>query len=334
MMANAPQTRDIVVLGASAGGFEVVSQVLADLPADTSASVFVVIHMGVGVTSHLPEILTRRGPLRATHPLHGEDIQPGRIYVAPPDMHLMLRPGYMHVLRGAKENGHRPAVDTLFRTAAIAYGPRVIGAVLSGYLDCGTAGLLSIKARGGIGIAQNPRDASVGDMPRSAIEHTPVDHVVDATSMGALITRLTREPAGEWPAQLPSHLKEFEGQAPGVPVEIVCPSCQGTLTKAQVGNFELFRCHVGHTFSLASMVAEQAHALERALWAAARALEESASLAGRMAARVSGGVRQKFEEKQDTQLQHARKVRSILDGAVLHETDYHDAEAPRDTAQE
>ena len=151
------------MVGASSGGIEALSQLVAGLPADLPAAVFLVLHMQPGFRSVLPELLSRRGPLRAAHAIHGEPIVPGRIYLAPPDNHLTLRPGGLQVVRGPKENGHRPSIDALFRTASVAYGPRVIGVVLTGYLDCGTAGLLSIKARGGKAIVQDPRDAE-GDL--------------------------------------------------------------------------------------------------------------------------------------------------------------------------
>jgi two-component system, chemotaxis family, protein-glutamate methylesterase/glutaminase len=316
-----PQGRDIIVIGASAGGVEALSALVSELPADLPASLFVVLHMGLGALSRLPEILTRRGPLRATHALHGEELEHRRIYVAPPDMHLILRPGYMHVVRSAKENGNRPSVDTLFRSAASVYGPRVIGVVLSGYMDCGTAGLMSIKARGGVALAQDPADANVPDMPASAIEHADVDHIAPLTGLSKLLVRLAHEPPNPWPENLPNALKEFEGEEPGVPVEIVCPSCQGSLTESNLGNFAIFRCHVGHAFSLDALAAEQAQALEQALWAAARALEESAALADRIARRSVPDMRRKFEEKVDSQLQHARLIQRILDGKLLRVPD-------------
>jgi two-component system chemotaxis response regulator CheB len=315
------QRRDILVIGGSAGGIAALIDLVAGLPADLPAAVFVVIHMGMGTVSRLPEVLSTRGPLRATHAIHGEEIARNHIYVAPPDMHLVVRPGYVHVVRGAKENGQRPSVDTLFRSASMVYGPRVTGVVLSGYLDCGTSGLLSIKARGGTSIIQDPSDAEVPDMPASALRHAPIDHVLPMAQMAAKLNALVREPAGSWPKQLPSSLKEFEGEELGVPVEVVCPSCQGTLTESQLQGFRMFRCHVGHSFSLDSMVDEQAQALEHALWAASRALEESASLAGRMAASTIGRVKSSFEEKQHTQRQQALLIRRMLDQGTLRESD-------------
>jgi two-component system chemotaxis response regulator CheB len=275
-----------------------------------------------GFASTLPDVRARRGPLRAAHALHGEPIVPGRIYVAPPDNHLMLRPGFMQVVRGPKENGHRPAIDPLFRTAAVAYGSRVVGVVLTGNLDCGTAGLLSIKARGGVAVVQDPTDAEVMAMPMSAIKHVDVDHVEPLDDIPALVTRLVNEPAGAWPAHLPGALVEMEGDEPGVAADIVCPICQGKLTESEVEGFHVFRCHVGHSFSLESVAAEQAEEVERALWAAARALEESASLAGRLATTGSGPLRQRFAEKAEAQMRDAALIRRILlSGGVLARPD-------------
>jgi two-component system chemotaxis response regulator CheB len=246
--------------------------------------------------------------------MHGEATVPGRIYVAPPDNHLMLRPGYLHVVRGPKENGHRPAVDALFRTAATVYGPRVIGVVLTGYLDCGTAGMLSIKARGGLAVVQDPRDASVSDMPQSVVEHVEVDHIAPLRDIPGLLSRLASEPAGAAPAHLPGALMELEGDEPGVAAEIVCPSCQGKLTESALNGFQVFRCHVGHAFSLESVAAEQADEIERALWAAVRALEEGAALSRRLAAGASGHLRQRFEEKEAAQAQQAHVIRNFPPG--------------------
>jgi two-component system chemotaxis response regulator CheB len=318
---------DIVVVGASSGGIEALAQIVAGLPADLPAAVFVVIHVEPGFASILPDLLSRRGRLRAAHAIHGEPIEPGRIYLAPPDNHLMLRPGFVQVVRGPKENGHRPSVDALFRTASIAYGPRVIGVVLTGYLDCGTAGLLSIKSRGGLAIVQDPREAEATSMPRSAIQHAPVDHVVALREIPALLTGLVGEPPGPWPAHLPRALGEVEGDELGVSADIVCPICQGKLTETQVNGFQIFRCHVGHSFSLESVAAEQAEEVERALWAATRALEESAALSGRLAASATGKMRLRFAEKEQAQSRDAQLIRQILlAGGVLRQADAAQAE--------
>ncbi|HEX5658781.1 MAG TPA: chemotaxis protein CheB [Polyangiales bacterium] len=187
--------RDIVVVGASAGGPEAIAAVIAQLPASFPASIFVVQHMSPTHVSRLPELLTRRGALPAEYPDHGQGIERGKIYVAPADTHLQLRPGAITVTRGAKENSHRPSIDALFRSAARSYGPRVIGVVLSGYLDGGSAGLLSVKARGGVTIVQDPSEAQVPDMPRNALERARPDHVVTLAQLPTLLCELVVQPA-------------------------------------------------------------------------------------------------------------------------------------------
>jgi two-component system chemotaxis response regulator CheB len=302
----------IVAIGASAGGIEALSELVASLPADLPATILVVQHLQAGFSSTLPELLTARGKLKATHALHGEKIVPGRIYVAPPDNHIVVRRGYLNVVRGPKENNHRPSVDVLFRSASAAYGPGVVGVVLTGFLDCGTAGLLSIKARGGLAVAQDPADAREPEMPRSAIAHAQVDHVAPLREMAALIARLVAQPPGARPADLPHAISELEGDELGVPSDFVCPLCQGRLTETALNGFESFRCHVGHAFSLQSVASEQADAVERALWAAVRALEETAAVSRRLAANATGNLRSRFEEKSEAQAQYADSLRQIL----------------------
>lgn len=311
-MTSRPEIHDIVVIGASSGGIDALSKLVAGLPPDLPAAVCVVLHVEPGFASRLPEILTARGPLRAKHALHGEALAPGQIYIAPPDNQMLVRPGYLHVVRGPKENGHRPSVDALFRTAAMVYGPRVIGVVLTGYLDCGTAGMMSIKARGGLAVVQEPRDASVPEMPRSVLTHVEVDHVARLDDIPGLIARLVCEPADAAPAHVPSALREIEGEEPGVAADFVCPLCQGRLTETRHDGFEIFRCHVGHAFSLESIAAEQAEDTERALWAAVRALEESAAVARRLVVSATGHMRQKYQEKEETLTVQANMIRRLL----------------------
>jgi len=313
--------RDIVAIGASAGGIDALSAVVAGLPPDLGATVFVVVHMQAG-PSMLPDILSSRGPIKATHALHGEKIERRHIYVAPPDNHVLVRQGYIDVVRGPRENGHRPSIDLLFRTASNVYGPRVIGIVLTGYQDCGTGGLISIKARGGVTVVQDPEEAEAPDMPRSAIEHVDIDHVVRLRDLPALIARLTREVPGPAPQHLPGNIAELEGAELGVGSDIVCPACHGRITETEVNGFRQFRCHVGHVFSLQGVTIAQADEIERSMWAAARSLEESASLAARVAAGTNGDLRTRMLEKERQQLQHAQMVRRlILEGRDLTQQD-------------
>jgi two-component system, chemotaxis family, protein-glutamate methylesterase/glutaminase len=302
---------DLIAIGASAGGIEVLLDMVRELPEDLPASVFVVVHVPASHTSSLPELLSARGPLPAKHPLHDEKIVPGHIYVAPPDNHLMIRQGTMEVVRGPKENGHRPAADVLFRTASAAYGSRVIGVVLSGYGDCGTAGMMSIKARGGLGVVQTPESAQAPNMPSNVLARVAVDHMISPAQLPGLLARLARTSAG--PA-LPVNefVKQLEGDEPGTRAEVVCPICDGVLTEAQPGVFQHFRCHVGHSFSLESLVREQSEELERTLWAAVRVLEESAALSRRLSLVERGELRQSFAEKAATHSQQADYLRQML----------------------
>jgi two-component system, chemotaxis family, protein-glutamate methylesterase/glutaminase len=317
----------IVVVGASAGGVEALIELAASLPGDLPAAIFVVLHLPTTGTSALPEILRRHGPLPAAHVQDGEPIQPGRVYVAPPDHHVLLRTGHVHLSRGPRENGHRPAIDPLFRSAAREYATRVIGLVLSGALDDGTAGLLAIKSRGGITVVQDPADALYPGMPGNALEHVQVDHVAAAASIGKLLARLVADvaepPAGPAPSDMQVEvemeglsLEAFEGTHPGRPSGFSCPDCNGVLWQIQDGGLERYRCRVGHAWSPASLLTQQSEALEAALWVALRSLEERAALARRLAepARRRGYTitATRFEEQAAEAQQAARLVRDML----------------------
>jgi two-component system chemotaxis response regulator CheB len=317
----------IVVVGASAGGVEALADLAASLPGDLPAAVFVVLHLPATGTSALPEILSRHGPLPAGHVRDGEPIQPGQIYVAPPDRHVLLRTGHVHLSRGPRENGHRPAVDPLFRSAAREYATRVIGVVLSGALDDGTAGLLAIKSRGGIAVVQDPADALYPSMPGNALQHVEVDHVLPAAAMGELLARLIADsaeaPADPAPTGMRVEvemegfsLEAFEGSHPGRPSGFSCPDCNGVLWQIQDGGLERYRCRVGHAWSPESLLTQQSEALEAALWIALRSLEERAALARRLAEparrrghRITAG---RFEEQAAEAQQAARLVRDLL----------------------
>lgn len=324
--------RDVIVVGASAGSLDVLFELVGELPADLPASLFVVVHTVADRVSPLPELLSRRSALPALHPLHEQKIELGHIYVAPPDNHLLLRNGTMQVVRGPKENGHRPAADALFRTASAAYGPRVVGVVLSGYQDCGTAGMMSIQARGGLCVVQEPESAEVSEMPRNVIARVPeVDHIVHPRELPALLVRLSREPAGQ-PSQPSLAIHQLEGHKSGSPAELVCPICSGVLTVAEVGSFQQFRCHVGHTFSLSALVSEQNEEMERALWAAVRSLEESSALSQRLSLTERGDMRARFAEKARTQAHQADLIRGILlhSASLMRSDTTHDQDRPSD----
>lgn len=298
--------RSVVVIGASAGGLEALTLIVEALPRDLPAAVFVVIHQSPEHRSRLAEILSRVGPLPAELAVHGHPIRPGRIVVAPPDNHLMLTRGFITVVRGPKENGHRPAVDPLFRSAAAVYGRGVIAVLLSGALDCGTAGLLQVRARGGVTVVQDPKDAVVPSMPLNAIRQLTPDHVAPATELGAIIARLVREP-------LPPGAPEVGGElSPTVtPADVVCPLCSGSMTEVSVAGFSQLTCHVGHVFSIEALLRTQYDALEAALWAGVRALKESARVA-RRAAVSTPGAEDSLDERARTHDHYAEVITRML----------------------
>lgn len=315
---------DIVVIGASAGGVEVLKQLVSGFPADLPAAVLIVLHVSPHGTSVLPHILTRAGKLRAEHPQDGQALERGRIYIAPPDQHLLVRRGYLSLSRGPRENGHRPAVDTLFRSAARTYGSRVIGVVLSGALDDGTAGLQSIKARGGLAVCQEPGDALYASMPQSALEAVDVDYSVPVAALADLLVRLVHEPAAmEGVLPMPSDIDQEAEIAEGAPLPplgnpsgFACPECGGALWEIHDQDLVRFRCRVGHAYSAQTLLAHQADALEEAFWVALRALEESAALAHRMADRSRANDRtvmaERYEEQARNAEARAQLVRSVL----------------------
>jgi len=321
--------RDIIAVGASAGGIEALQQLVRRLPADLDAAVFVTVHFPENGTSVLPRILTRAGSLAAIHAVDGEPIVPGRIYVAPPGFHLILERDRTRLVRGPRENGNRPAIDPMFRSAAIAFGPRVIGVILTGLLDDGTSGLAAIKRYGGAAVVQDPDDAVFPTMPQSAIAYVKVDHIVPIGSMAKTLTQLVAQPlpaAAESPTLddvMEKHystadLEAIENphQHPGTLSSFGCPDCGGVLWQITDGEFVRFRCRVGHAWTSEGLLQQQADALDDALWTALRALEESASLSRQIAARHrSRGVESlaiRFDNQAETSESRANVVRDSL----------------------
>jgi len=319
---------DIIVIGASSGGIESLMEIVSELPRDLPASVFVVVHVSPSGTTKLPEILTRAGSLPAAHPTDNEPIRPGRIYVAPADLHLLLRNGKIRLVRGPKENNARPAIDATFRTAARSYGPRVIGVVLSGSLDDGTAGLAAIKERGGLALVQDPNDALFPDMPRSALESVAVDYCVSTQEIAPLLVRLANEPITEIAPPVPEDMqKESKIEAldmdtiedeekPGTPSVFGCPDCGGVLWELQDGELLRFRCRVGHAYGAEGLLEAQTESLDTALWSAFRALEEHAALVRRLAAEARKKQRinsaKLFEKRAEAVEREAKVIRRLL----------------------
>lgn len=274
--------RDIVVVGASAGGVDALQRLCASLPRDFPAAILIAQHLSPSARSMLPKLIERVTVLPTGSPQDGDPIEAGRIYVAAPDHHILVRPGRVLMRRGPYENRSRPAVNALFRSAAVAYGARVIGVVLTGLLDDGTEGLIAIKAAGGLSIVQDPADAEWPSMPRSALERDHVDHSVALADLGALLNRLVREPAGATAplskdiivedriAALEFAVMEEDVITPGEPSRMSCPDCGGVLNQIKTDNEVRFRCQIGHAFTPAGLGAAQNDELERALAVAAR----------------------------------------------------------------
>jgi two-component system chemotaxis response regulator CheB len=326
--------RDIIVIGASAGGVEALSSLVRGLPAGLPAALFVVVHFPPDSTSVLPAILSRAGPLRAAHAVHGERMEHGRIYVAPPDRHLLVQHGHVHLSRGPRENATRPAVDPLFRTAAQAYGPRVVGVVLSGTLDDGTVGLGMVRKRGGVAVAQDPADAAYPGMPTSAIENVGVDHVLPAGEMGALLAHLAAEgpEGGDVPPPPLTEYEEYEidvadmdpeavlGRPPlGPPSGLTCPECRGSVWEMGEGESLHFRCRIGHSYSPETFFSQQAGVVEAAIWSAMQVLEERVQLARRMEERMARRghprIAARYREQAGEASEQAEVLRRVLAGA-------------------
>ena len=319
---------DVVVVGASAGGVEALRTMAAHLPADLPAAIIVVLHVPAIATSVLPAILQRAGDLPAVHAEDGAEIERGRIYIAPPDHHLLIQPGFMRVNRGPKENGYRPAIDPMFRTAAATYGSRVVGVILSGVLDDGTAGLAAVKTHGGRALVQDPEDALYPMMPTSAIEAAEPDLIGPAEQLAEVIAQLAYErvPAMMAPTDDPllgdEEYIEIDRAASdqpqtGSPSGFVCPDCGGALWESEDDTGLLrFRCRTGHGYSIETLAAEQTETVESALFSALRALEERAAMARRMAGRLRGRGSKtsaaRFEAQADAAVQQALVIREAL----------------------
>lgn len=267
------------------------------------------------------------------HVKDGEAIVPGRIYVAPPDYHLLVKPGYLTLTRGPRENSHRPAIDPLFRTAALAYRQRVIAVVLTGVLDDGTAGLKAVKQVGGLAVVQDPEDAMYAGMPRSAIENVDnIDYILPLAEIPNLLVSLvnTSLTSQEDPAlpdvEYEADIAELDMAAlnkdekPGTPSSYACPDCGGTLWELEEGNLLRFRCRTGHAFSVETLMAKQSDALEDALWMALRALEEKSSLTHRMASRMRERNHLLSAERLDAEVLEVEEQATVIRNILLNGT--------------
>ena len=332
-MTGNSERRDVVVVGASAGGVEALKALACGLPPDLPAAIFVVLHLPRNGPSALAPILARSGPLTATTAADGVVPRLGQIYVAPPDHHLVFHDRRIWLSRGPAENGHRPAVDTMFRSAARAHRRRVIGVVLSGSRDDGAAGLLTISRAGGAALVQDPLDALYPSMPRAALASVPGASTAPANAIGSMLGDLCRRapdpssadgsPGDGDLAELTPATADLTAPSAG----FGCPSCGGSLFELATLPVPRFRCRVGHAWSAGTLLEEQSGAMESALWTALRALQEKAELTRRLAA--AGGSRgtSRSASRYDALAEESRRagvlIRGLIDSigaAGLHET--------------
>lgn len=314
----------IVVIGASAGGLDALTRLLGTLPPDFPAAVFVVKHMAADVTGDALLLnLRKTGSLPCEHARDGEPILPGRIYVAPPDHHLLLSKAKIVISKGARENRSRPGIDPLFRSAAVAFGPRVVGVVLTGYLDDGTAGLIAIHRCGGICVVQDPKDAAYPDMPQNALNNANIDHCLPLAALGPLLATLVRRtlpkhaPAPRdvvLEAKIADRVLSDVGavESLGEQVPFNCPNCGGVLWEMTKGKQLRYRCHTGHSFTAKVLIAEQTKKIEETLWIALRMFEERKNLLVTMADPTSRGHTASAPERLKESQVHIERIRAIL----------------------
>jgi two-component system chemotaxis response regulator CheB len=322
----------IVVLGGSAGALEAISTVLGGLPGNLDASLFIVLHTAPQGGGALAQILGRATGIKVEAAVDGAPIERSRVYVAPPDHHLTLSRESMQVERGPRENGFRPAIDPLFRSAAKVFDSRAVGVILSGALDDGTFGLMALKQAGGAAIVQHPYEAFLPSMPLSAIQNVEVDYIVRSNEIAPLLiqasmTGLTKtRPETEQPATP----EEAGGQRDITldtkrpddfvtpPSHFACPECGGTLWQLKEGNLERFRCHTGHGFTIEALLSSQNGKLEGALWSAVRVLMERAALhrqiANRTESRGMSLASTRHRDRAHAEEKNADLIRDILGG--------------------
>jgi two-component system, chemotaxis family, protein-glutamate methylesterase/glutaminase len=321
--------RDLVVIGASAGGLRALGEILGGLPPALPAAIVVVLHTR-STGGGLPKVLARRSAFPVEAAADGAVLRHGTVYVAPADRHVVVAAKGLRVVRGPRENGFRPAIDPLFRSAARVRRAGVVGVILSGALDDGSAGLRAIVAEGGAAIVQDPEDAEVPGMPLAALRETRVDAVLPAAEMAGAIMRLcqvptrhdgtTMSPSDQPEPQRPtadSDVADMEALN-GPPTPITCPACGGALWETDDGRALRYACHVGHQYSPDSLLAEHGDAVEQALWTAVRVLEQHAELRQRMAARAEAAgmtmVAAGFAEDSRDYHGQARTIRRLVFG--------------------
>jgi two-component system, chemotaxis family, protein-glutamate methylesterase/glutaminase len=305
-----PALASVIGVGASAGGVEALATLMEAMPDDLPAAVLVVLHVAPSGTSVLPDILARHTGMPVATARNGERLEPGHVYVAPPDQHLRVRDGVTALDREPRINGHRPAVDPLLQSLAEAYGPRAIGVILSGSRDDGTLGLSRVKAAGGRCFVQDPGEAPFPAMPANAARAVAVDGVLGIRELAAALGAAAR--GGDPSPATNGGLGISERRA----TRLSCPECGGVLFEETENGVDRFACSVGHLYAPESLDVEQARQLESALWAAVRSLEDRADLLGRMADRAIERATHRTAEahraEAEASLRRAELIRQIV----------------------
>lgn len=322
-----PPTRDLVVVGASAGGIEALSGLVAGLSGDLPASVLIVQHLAEESPGVVASMLQRHTPLAVAMAEDGMPLERGRVYVAPPNRHMLALPNRVSVVFGPRENRSRPAIDPLFRTAAVNHGSRVIGLILTGMLADGASGLHAVARCGGVALVQSPGDARFPEMPQRALDRVPNAIQCPLSELPALIDRLTREPTGP-SLTVPESLRieanlterampdEDWNRVPGTPTRFTCPECNGALQSIEENGVSRYRCRVGHAYSGPDLLSEKTGALEDSLWVALQTLEERIEMLRTLARDDRGrGWAQAaaaFDRRAEETEQHALVIRDTL----------------------
>ena len=326
-----PAPTHLIVVGASAGGMPALVQLVGQLPAGLSAAVLVVQHFAPDSDGQqLVSRLARATALPCRLARHGEPLAAGTLYLAPPDHHLLAKDGdvpHLLVTQGPRENSYRPSVDALFRSAAVAFGPAVVGVVLTGMLHDGTAGLEFVKRCGGLAVVQDPAEAQYPSMPETALRHVPIDYVVPVALMGPLLAEITRGVVPKPTAVvIPDDLRHeaaiaervvgdgstAAAEALGTLVPHICPGCGGPLWEMAHGQVPRYRCHTGHAYTAEALLLESQQRVEETLWVALRMMEERKNLLASMASRGPGLYATQQTERIAELQKHANRLREFL----------------------
>jgi two-component system chemotaxis response regulator CheB len=318
---------DTVVIGGSAGSFSVLRRLVRDLPPDLPATIFICTHKPAHLPTYQAELLGADSALQVSQPTDGQPVEQGHIYLAPPDRHLLVIDRTIRLGHGPRENMVRPAIDPLFRSAALWSGSRSIGVILSGMLNDGAAGMHAISQSGGLTVVQHPADAEAPGMPSAALEAVDVDHVARGDRIGALLTELVASPAhpgNPASADLDLEIEIALGRRLGSerlrriadPSPLSCPHCQGVLSTIRKGGPLRYRCQVGHGFTAEALLEAQVTPLHEALTISMRMMEERLSVAESMARDAQAHGRSTLAEFYTTRMAEYRRYADALREAV------------------